>query len=145
MPSFACSHMCSLCVVAGFPHDIDVSVYTILMNRKESGGTFEIPSQTMSRRLTMPNRCFTNIDINTGSEKMDMCSCDGSAEKREDGTIDEIVALVWDGPGRYGIESFVPGVRSIDILCFDKEGLKCELDDMFPDGMDWHDADIRKC
>lgn len=39
-----------------------------------------------------------------------MCSCNGSVEKRDDGTIDKVVALVWDGPGLYEIESLVPGV-----------------------------------
>lgn len=75
-----------------------------------------------------------------------MCDCDGSVKKHDDdGTIDEIVALVWDGPGLYEIESLAPGVYSIDTLCFDRDGLKCELEGMFPNGMDWHDAYIRRC
>lgn len=74
-----------------------------------------------------------------------MGNCDGSVERRDDGTIDKVVALVWDGPGLYEIESLVPGVWSLDVLCFDREGLKCELRDMFPGGMGWHDAYIRKC
>ena len=74
-----------------------------------------------------------------------MSGCDGNVEKHGDGTIDEIVALVWNGPGLYEIESLVLGVYSIDTMCFDMDGLKCELESMFPDGMGWHDANIRKC
>lgn len=53
-----------------------------------------------------------------------MSGCDGSVEKHGDDTIDEIVAIVWNGPGLYKIESLVPGVYSLDVLCFDREGLK---------------------
>lgn len=74
-----------------------------------------------------------------------MCDCDGSVEKHGDGTIDEIAAIVWNGPGLYEIESLVHGVYSIDTMCFDRDGLECELEEMFPDGMDWHDAYISKC
>ena len=52
-----------------------------------------------------------------------MSGFDRSVEKHGDGTIDEIVSLVWNGPGLYEIESLVPGVYSIDTMCFDREGV----------------------
>ena len=73
-----------------------------------------------------------------------MSGFDGSKQGIYCGLIDKIVAAVWDGPGTYGIESLVPDVCSVDVTCFDIDGLKCELDEMFPDGLCRGDVDICK-
>lgn len=73
-----------------------------------------------------------------------MSDFDGSKQGIYCGLIDEITVAVWDGPGTYGIESLVPDVCSVDVTCFDIDGLKCELEDMFPDGLCRGDVDIYK-
>lgn len=73
-----------------------------------------------------------------------MCGLDESKQETYRELIDEITAAVWNGLGTYGIESLVPDVCSVDVTCFDIDGLKCELDDMFPDGLCRGDVDIYK-
>ena len=73
-----------------------------------------------------------------------MCDLDESKQGVYRGLIDEIVAAVWDGPGTYGIESLVPDVCSVDVTCFDIDGLKCELEEMFPNGLCRGNVDILK-
>lgn len=73
-----------------------------------------------------------------------MSGFDGSKQETYCELIDEIAAAVWDGPGTYGIESFVPDVCSVDVTCFDIDGLKCELEDMFPNGLCRGNVDILK-
>lgn len=73
-----------------------------------------------------------------------MCGLDESKQETYRELIDEITAAVWNGPGTYGIESLVPDVCSVDVTCFDIDGLKCELDNMFPDGLCRGDVDIYK-
>lgn len=73
-----------------------------------------------------------------------MSGFDGSKQGIYCGLIDEIVAAVWDGPGTYGIEPLVPDVCSVDVTCFDIDGLKCELEGMFPNGLCRGNVDIIK-
>ena len=69
---------------------------------------------------------------------------DGSKQGIYCGLIDEIATAVWDGPGTYEIESLVPDVCSTDVTCFDIDGLKCELEDMFPNGLYRGNVNINK-
>ena len=73
-----------------------------------------------------------------------MSGFDGSKQKTYRKLIDDITAAVWDGPGTYGIESLVPDVCSVDVTCFDIDGLKCALEDMFPNGLCRGNVDILK-
>ena len=73
-----------------------------------------------------------------------MSGFDGSKQKTYRKLIDDITAAVWGGPGTYGIESLVPDVCSVDVTCFDIDGLKCELEDMFPNGLCCGNVDILK-
>lgn len=73
-----------------------------------------------------------------------MSGSDESKQETYHELIDEITAAVWDEPGTYGIESLVTDVCSVDVTCFDIDGLKCELDDMIPDGLCRGDVDIHK-
>lgn len=73
-----------------------------------------------------------------------MSGFDGSKQETYCELIDEIATAVWDGPGTYGIESLVPDVCSVDVSCFDIDGLKCELEEMFPNGLCRGNVDILK-
>lgn len=43
----------------------------------------------------------------------------------------DAVDAVWDGPGTYEIEPLVCSASPLDVTCFDREGLECELADMY--------------
>lgn len=106
----------------------------------------KMPGESMwaisQEKSVSPTSPYIGSSIREGIRKM--CGLDESKQETYRELIDEITAAVWNGPGTYGIESLVPDVCSVDVTCFDIDGLKCELDDMFPDGLCRGDVDIYK-
>lgn len=71
-------------------------------------------------------------DFNSGKMEIDIDS------------FGDAVDAVWDGPGTYEIEPLVCSACPLDVTCFDRNGLKCELEDMFPNGLYRGNVDINK-
>ena len=60
-----------------------------------------------------------------------MSGCDGSKMEIDIDSFGDAVDAVWDGPGTYEIEPLVCSACLLDVTCFDREGLECELTDMY--------------
>lgn len=68
-----------------------------------------------------------------------MCGLDGSKMEIDIDSFGDAVDAVWDGPGTYEIEPLVCSACPLDVTCFDREGLECELADMYRHELDRRD------
>ena len=68
-----------------------------------------------------------------------MSGFDGSKQEIDIDSFGEAVDAVWDGPGTYEIEPLVCSACPLDVTCFDREGLECELVDMYRHELDRRD------
>ena len=60
-----------------------------------------------------------------------MCDFDSGKMEHDIDSFGEAVDAVWDDPGTYEIEPLVCSASPLDVTCFDREGLECELADMY--------------
>lgn len=60
-----------------------------------------------------------------------MCDLDSGKMENDIDSFGEAVDAVWDGPGTYEIEPLVGSACPLDVTCFDRDGLECELADMY--------------
>lgn len=60
-----------------------------------------------------------------------MCGLDSGKIEIDIDSFGEAVDAVWDGPGTYEIEPLVCSASPLDVTCFDREGLECELVDIY--------------
>lgn len=70
---------------------------------------------------------------------MGMSGFDGSKQEIDIDSFGDAVDAVWDGPGTYEIEPLVCSACPLDVTCFDREGLECELVDMYRHELDRRD------
>lgn len=68
-----------------------------------------------------------------------MIGFDGSKMEIDIDSFGDAVDAVWDGPGTYEIEPLVCSACPLDVTCFDREGLECELADMYRHELDRRD------
>ena len=75
---------------------------------------------------------------------MEMSGFDRGKMEIDIDSFGDAVDAVLDGPGTYKIKPLVCSACPLDVTCFDREGLECELEDMFPGGLLRGDVDILK-
>lgn len=76
-----------------------------------------------------PTSPYIGSSIRKGIRKM--CGLDESRKEIDIDSFGDAVDAVWDGPGTYEIEPLVCSACPLDVTCFDREGLECELIDMY--------------
>ena len=68
-----------------------------------------------------------------------MSGFDGIKQEIDIDSFGDAVDAVWDGPETYEIEPLVCSACPLDVTCFDREGLECELVDMYRHELDRRD------